>query len=136
MKQKTVLVVDDSPHLLKMACRMLNDHGFRTLQATSGAEALTLAEDYSGEIHLLLSDVRMREMNGRELAKEIAKIKPSIVPLLMSGDDQAMLDRLGLPTIQKPFSDKELMERIHSLLGSLPKRAGMREFVLEQKVAV
>jgi two-component system, cell cycle sensor histidine kinase and response regulator CckA len=136
MKQKTVLVVDDSPHLLKMACRMLNDRGFSTLQATSGAEALALARDYSGEIHLLLSDVRMREMNGRELANGIARIRPSIVPLLMSGDEQAILDRLGLPTIQKPFSENELVERILSLLGNRPKRTGMREVTSDQKLAV
>lgn len=136
MKHKTVLVVDDSPHLLKMACRMLTDHGFSTLQATSGAEALELVRDYPGEIDLLLTDLRMRKMNGRDLANGIAKVKPSIVPLLMSGDEQTMLDKLGVPAIQKPFSDKQLVARISALLGDVPEETGRLELASEPGLAV
>jgi two-component system cell cycle sensor histidine kinase/response regulator CckA len=97
--------------------------GYHVLAANSPAEALSLVEVHQGEIHLLLTNVVMPGMNGRDLAKEIKKAHPEIKALFMSGytanviAHHGVLDE-GINFIQKPFTRSDLSMRIREALDS------------------
>ncbi len=122
-KLQTVLLVEDETALLKMAEVLLQRLGFKVLSASSPAEALRLAAENPAGIALLLSDVVMPVMNGRELARQVKELCPGIKTLFMSGYTAEVIARHGvldkdLHFIQKPFSLKELGEKIGKLLES------------------
>lgn len=114
---ETILVVEDEVSILKLVQRILTDLGYQVLSARSPAEALQLAEAHSGEIALLLTDVIMPEMNGRELAQRLLSLYPQLRCIYMSGytanviAHKGVLDA-GVHFIQKPFSRKELALKI------------------------
>ncbi|SLM28758.1 PAS/PAC sensor hybrid histidine kinase (fragment) [Desulfamplus magnetovallimortis] len=120
--QETVLVVDDDPTILKMTTMMLKKLGYKVLAANSIGEALGYAREYGGMIHLLLTDVVMPEMNGRDLAENILAIHPDLKCLFMSGytanviAHHGILDE-GVYFIQKPFSRQELSVRLREALA-------------------
>jgi DNA-binding NtrC family response regulator len=97
--------------------------GYHVLAANSPVDALRLVEDHQGEIHLLLTDVVMPDMNGRDLAKQVQKMYPEIKTLYMSGytanviAHHGVLDE-GINFIQKPFARGDLSIRIREALGS------------------
>ena len=128
--QVTVLLVEDEPAILKMTSMMLRRDGHRVLTAGSPKEALRRVKEHSGEIHLLITDVVMPEMNGRELARQISSAYPDLKCLFMSGytadviAHHGVLDE-GVNFIQKPFSIEGLMEKIHQVLSPPPsERSG------------
>ena len=100
---------------------MLEKQGYRVLTAGTPGEAIRLAEEHSGEIHLLVTDVVMPEMNGRDLAKKMPSLYPDMKRLFMSGytadiiADHGVLDD-GVHFIQKPFSMKELVTKVRGVL--------------------
>jgi nitrogen-specific signal transduction histidine kinase/ActR/RegA family two-component response regulator len=107
--QETILLVEDEPAILSMTAMMLEKQGYTVLKAGTPGEASRLAREHIGEIHLLMTDVIMPEMNGRNLARNILTIYPRIKRLFMSGytaDVIAHHDALddGVHFIQKPFS--------------------------------
>ena len=116
-----VLVVEDESLILKLAGRMLTALGYRSLLAKNPDEALKLAELHSDEISLLLTDVVMPAMNGRELADRLKAIRPNLRCLFMSGytanviAHRGILDE-GVHFIQKPFSKDQLAIKIISVL--------------------
>ena len=118
---ETVLLVEDEPAILKMGKTMLERLGYTVLAAASPAEALRLAEEHGGEIHLLITDVVMPEMNGRELAMRVRALHPGIKCLFMSGytadviAHHGVLDE-GVHFIQKPFSLRDLAAQVKSAL--------------------
>ena len=118
---ETVLVVEDEPLLLKMDQKMLEGLGYRVLTASGPSEAINLAKAYAGEIQLLLTDVVMPEMNGRDLAEKLHSLYPDMKILFMSGytatviAHRGVLDE-GLNFIQKPFSFKGLGIKVRDLL--------------------
>ena len=121
---ETVLLVEDEPALLAMGSRMLERQGYRVLAAATPAEAVLMAEKLpAGEVHLLLTDVVMPEMNGRDLAATLASIHPGLKCLFMSGytanviAHHGVLDE-GVHFIQKPFSAKDLAVEIRETLDS------------------
>ena len=120
---ETVLVVEDEPSLLKLNIRMLEKLGYRVLAAHSPGEALRLAEKHGSEIQLLLTDVVMPEMNGRDLAERLQSLYPGMKVLFMSGytttviADRGVLDE-GVNFIQKPFSWKGLGSKVRDALRS------------------
>lgn len=118
---ETVLVVEDEPALLELAKQMLEKLGYRVLAAARPGAALRMAEAHLGDIHLLVTDVVMPEMSGRELAERLRKIKPGVKWLFMSGypDDEIALRgvlHVGVQFIQKPFSWPEMAAKIRELL--------------------
>jgi YesN/AraC family two-component response regulator len=92
------------------------------LLANTPGKAIRLAKEHTGEIHLIVVDVIMPEMNGRDLVKQIQSIYPNIKVLFMSGYTASVIARRGLldePTLflQKPFSKKELADKARIALG-------------------
>jgi two-component system, cell cycle sensor histidine kinase and response regulator CckA len=110
---ETVLVVEDEPAILTMAKTMLEDLGYRVLAAGTPCEALELAEEHASQIQLLITDVVMPEMNGRDLAERLQSLCAGMKILFMSGYTANMIVQRGVLNegvnfIQKPFSTKEL----------------------------
>jgi two-component system, cell cycle sensor histidine kinase and response regulator CckA len=122
---ETILFAEDSESLREMAGEYLQSVGYTVLAAASGNEALERAKDFEGTIHLLLTDVVMPELNGPELAKHIASLRPGIKVIFTSGYASETLAHRGSldPTvafIQKPYRPKALARRIREVLdGSL-----------------
>jgi len=118
---ETVLVVDDEEALRRVAQRSLTAAGFTVLTAAGGAEALESAAQHPAEIQLLLTDVVMPKMSGRALALELAKTRPAIKVLYMSGyTDNAIvhhgvLDE-GTQFLGKPFTGAELARKVREVL--------------------
>jgi two-component system, cell cycle sensor histidine kinase and response regulator CckA len=118
---ETLLVVEDEPAIMKMSKIMLENLGYRVLAASTPGEAMRLAEKYSGAIHLLITDVVMPEMNGRDLVDQMHNLYPDIRVLFMSGytsdviAHRGILDQ-GVQFIQKPFSIKDIAAKIQKVL--------------------
>lgn len=118
-----VLLVEDEPSLLAIFAVILAKHGYTVLPAYTPDEALQLATAHAGKIHLLLTDVVMPSMNGRELARRVGEIIPGIKRLFMSGytanviAHHSVLDK-GVEFIQKPFSETELASKVRAVLDA------------------
>jgi PAS domain S-box-containing protein len=119
--RETVLVVEDEPALLNLVGMMLDQLGYRVLAAGTPGEALRRAEAHAGEIHLLVTDLVMPEMNGRDLAERLLALRPNLKRLFMSGytagaiTHHGVLDE-GVQFVQKPFSMKALATKIREAL--------------------
>lgn len=119
---ETVLLVEDDPAIIKMCQMILEKLGYQVLTTGAPVEASRLAKDHAGEIHLLITDVVMPGMNGRELANQLRALFPDIKILFMSGYTANVLahrDVLekGENFIQKPFSIKDLAVKVRKILG-------------------
>ncbi len=120
---ETILVVEDEIEYLRMAKLMLESYGYQVLAASSPGDALLAAKTHSGRIHLLLTDLIMPEMNGRDLSKEMSSLCPDIICLFMSGYtdhvivEHNVLDK-GLHFIQKPFSMQNLGGKVREVLDA------------------
>jgi DNA-binding NtrC family response regulator len=117
-----VLVVEDEPMLLKMNKTMLERLGYRVLAAGAPSEAIGLAEAHAGEIRLVITDVVMPEMNGRDLAEKLHSLYPDMKILFMSGYTSTVIAHRGVlgegvNFIQKPFSFKSLGSKVRDLLS-------------------
>ncbi len=118
---ETVLVVEDEKTILQMSKQMLERLGYTVETAGSPSEALQIAEEYDGAIDILITDVIMPEMNGRDLSSQLLKSHPSLKTLYMSGytanviAHHGVLDE-GLQFIQKPFSLKDLAVKVREVL--------------------
>ena len=120
---ETVLVVEDEAVMLKLTARMLADQGYSVLTAGTSKEAIRLAHDNAGKIDLLLVDVIMPEMNGRELAELLITFQPGLKCLFMSGYTSTVIAAHGILEegvhfIQKPFSAKDLAAKVRKVLVS------------------
>ncbi len=118
---ETLLIVEDEPSILSLCRIVLEGYGYRVMTACTPGEALRLAEAYRGNIDLLITDVVMPEMNGRDLALKLLALCPNIKRLFMSGYPANVIARHGVldedvDFIQKPFSGKELAEKVRSAL--------------------
>ncbi len=118
---ETILLVEDEPALLQIGEELLKYLGYKVLIANSPNQALQLALEYEGEIGLLLTDVVMPEMSGRELSQKICALRPGIKLLFMSGytanviAHKGVLDG-GINFIQKPFSLDDMAVKIRNVL--------------------
>jgi len=119
--QETILVVEDEPSLLDLSKIMLESQGYLVLAAGSPSEAVHLAKEHTGEIHLLMTDVVMPEMNGQDLAKKMLPLYRNMKCLFTSGytadviAHHGVLDA-GVYFIQKPFSRRDLAARVREVL--------------------
>ncbi|MFH0996312.1 MAG: response regulator [Pseudomonadota bacterium] len=119
---ETILLAEDEPVILELTTTMLEQLGYSVLAASTPGEAIRLAQAHPGPIHLLMTDVVMPEMNGRNLAKNLLSLYPRLKRLFMSGytanviAHHGVLDE-GVYFIQKPFSIKELAAKVRDALG-------------------
>ena len=118
---EVVLVVEDEEALREVTKRILTRNGFRVLTAASGQEAIEIASSYQGDIHLLVTDVIMPQMLGKEAAEQIQRIIPSVKVLFMSGYARPVLASEGrlepnMALLEKPFSETELIDKATQVL--------------------
>jgi DNA-binding NtrC family response regulator len=128
---ETILVVDDNKAVLRTVGVILKNQNFQVLSAANGADAIKLADEKSGKIDLLLSDVDMPQMSGPDLGQILKKSRPDIRVMLMSGGDDGNLLVLnyGWAFIQKPFVPTKLVQMINSVLHSADRsQAGGQGF--------
>jgi CheY-like chemotaxis protein len=119
---ETVLVVEDEPALLTLSKRMLETLGYQVLAAGAPCEAIRMANEHAGEIQLLITDVVMPEMNGRDLAVRLHSLYPSVKILFMSGYTADVIAHRGVldenvKFIQKPFSMTDLAIKVGEALN-------------------
>jgi len=122
---ETVLLTEDAPALRAAARQILERYGYTVLEVPSSKEALTLAHSCADPIHLLLTDVVMPGMSGRELAERFTAKRPEVKVLFMSGytDDAVVRHgvlRPGTAYLQKPFTPETLGRRVREALDSAP----------------
>jgi PAS domain S-box-containing protein len=121
---ETVLVVEDELPVLKLTQRILERLGYKVLPANSPAEAIRLAKEHAGKIDLLITDVVMPEMNGRDLANQLLSTNPELKQLFMSGytanavAHRGVLEE-GVYFLQKPFSTIDLAAKVRKALNGL-----------------
>jgi CheY-like chemotaxis protein len=121
---ETILVVEDEEAIRKVVTKSLEAVGYTVLSAAAAGEALQTAAQHAGPIHLLLTDVVMPRMSGRALAQELARVRPTIKVLYMSGHaDNAFVHNGvvddGTPFIGKPFGATDMARKIREVLDSV-----------------
>jgi len=120
---KTILLVEDSDIVRELTRNILDIYGYAILEASSPEDAIRLCESHGGEIHLLLTDVVMPGMSGRELSDRLQPVRPSMKVLYMSGYtgeaivEHGILDA-GIHFIPKPFSPESMAQKILEVLNS------------------
>jgi CheY-like chemotaxis protein len=118
---ETVLLVEDEEQILNLGRRTLQRQGYRVLAATAPEAALALAAQQAGPIHLLVTDVVMPGMNGKELAERLRTSHPALKCLFMSGYTSDVLAHHGVLEVnvaflQKPFTLQTLAEKVREVL--------------------
>lgn len=121
---EVLLLVEDEPSVRKMGIRMLKRSGYTVLAAASPSEALDVMNNHDGKIDMLITDVIMPEMNGRQLADQLQGLCPGMKLLFMSGytanaiAHHGVLDE-GVNFIQKPFSQRTLTDKVYMVLHGI-----------------
>jgi PAS domain S-box-containing protein len=120
---ETLLVVEDEALVLDVATRILSQHGYSVLAARSGAEALKLLDSNRGRIHLLLTDVVMPGLTGKDVAEQVSKVRPDIRVLYMSGYPESVIAsqgvvEQGVRLVSKPFRAANLLEHVRAVLDA------------------
>ena len=118
---ETVLVVEDVAAVRAVTRQMLERQGYCVLEAANGATALSLARQHQSAIHLLVTDVVMPEVSGRELADQLVQLRPDMRVLFMSGytDDAVVRHGIlqeGIAYLQKPFTPDTLARKVRAVL--------------------
>jgi CheY-like chemotaxis protein len=120
----TILVAEDETAVRALTCRILRKHGYHVLEARDGREAVEVAQQYPGSINLLVTDVIMPNVGGRELSESLARMMPDVKVLFMSGytDDQ-LLQRGVLQSgtgnfLEKPFTPDALARKVREVLDT------------------
>jgi len=122
---ETILLAEDEPMLRRIGVRVLEGQGYRVLEAANGVEALRVAAGHAGRIDLLLTDVVMPQMGGRELADRLRVGRPGIKVLFTSGYTNDSVVRHGVtdhsvPFLQKPFVPSSLARKVRAVLDGEP----------------
>lgn len=120
---ETILLTEDEEFVRRVVRDVLECYGYRVLEAASGGTAQSICEHHRGPIHLLLTDVIMPEMSGRELAVRLTQVHPEMKVLYMSGytDRLMVYDDLMSPEIafiQKPFTPDVLAGKVREVLDA------------------
>ncbi|WP_439629959.1 PAS domain S-box protein [Gemmata sp.] len=119
---QTILLAEDEPALRALASRILGGHGYRVVEASNGESALSAAEAFGGTIHLLVTDVVMPGMSGRQLAERLVAVRPAVKVLYVSGYTDDAVVRHGIlqaetPFLQKPFTPAALIQKVAEVMG-------------------
>jgi PAS domain S-box-containing protein len=123
MGSETILLVEDSEQVRNIVCSILERHGYRVLKAANGTEALDLAALAGASVDLLLTDVVMPDMNGKELYTQLVPNFPSLKVVYMSGYTDNVIVHHGVleknvQFIQKPFSTHSLISKVREVIDS------------------
>jgi CheY-like chemotaxis protein len=135
---ETILLVEDEEGVRELARDILQGHGYTVLEARNGGEALLACERHQGPIPLLLTDVVMPQMSGRQLAERLAPLHPEMKVLYMSGyTDDAVIRHgvrdAGIAFLQKPFTPATVSRAVRELLD-MPRRGLGRQEELSIRV--
>ncbi len=119
--KETILLAEDDEMVRNLVLEVLRHYGYQVLEASNGGAALLICERHKGQVHLLITDVVMPEMSGRELAVRLSQLRPDMKVLFMSGyTDNAIVDQgvlaEGTPFIQKPFAPDALAHKVKEVL--------------------
>jgi two-component system cell cycle sensor histidine kinase/response regulator CckA len=121
---ETILLVEDEDAVRALAREVLRRHGYVVLEASHGVDALAVAERHPDVIHLLITDVVMPQMSGRELSERLTTMRPALKTLFMSGyTDHALLPEdltPGAEFLQKPFTPEVFARRVRRILDANP----------------
>src|SRR5215471_8972988 len=122
---ETILLVEDEANLRYLARQYLEKQGYKVIEAADGAVAMQIAVAHEAVIHLLLTDVIMPGMNGRELAQRISEIRPNVKVLYMSGYTENVIGHngtldAGVRLLQKPFNLRDLKHKVREVLDTTP----------------
>ena len=122
---ETILLVEDEANLRYLARQFLEKQGYRVIEAADGAVAMQIVVAHEGVIHLLLTDVIMPGMNGRELAQRVSEIRPNVKVLYMSGYTENVIGHngtldVGVRLLQKPFNLRDLKDKVREVLDATP----------------
>jgi DNA-binding NtrC family response regulator len=121
---ETILLVDDEESLRNVVVDILSQLGYHMLSAASGPEALALAQEYSGKIDLLVTDVVMDPLPGPALAEQLASLRPEMKVIFISGYADSLAPdgvlRPGTVLVNKPFTIKILSAKLREVLESPP----------------
>jgi DNA-binding NtrC family response regulator len=122
---ETILLVEDAEPLRKLAEIFLKESGYRILSAADGQQALQIARQHLGPIHLLLTDVVMPGINGRVLGERLAPSQPGMKVLYMSGYTDTFIAGHGVlepgtHLLHKPFTQEILTRKVRELLDAKP----------------
>jgi signal transduction histidine kinase/ActR/RegA family two-component response regulator len=127
---ETILLVEDERLVRQMAAQALRADGYTVLDADTGGEALVIAHEHVGEIHLLVTDIVMPHMSGRQLADRMRNVRPDIKVLYVSGYmDESVLRHgtleEGAAFLAKPFTPSTLARKVRELLDALDAQRGL-----------
>ena len=119
----TVLVIEDEMNIRLFVSANLEARGYTVLEAARGDEALAISKEHSGPIHLLVTDVVLPGMNGRELAAALSSARPGVKTVFMSGYPGETLGRYGIVAmdidfLQKPFPAAALAQKVRQALDA------------------
>ena len=122
---ETILLVDDDESVRAVIRESLEQHGYTALEACFNSEALLIARRHAGPIHLMIADVMMPGINGRELAYMLASSRPDMKVLYISGYPlEVVREKLRKPDaatfLQKPFAPSTLLHKVRELLKPVP----------------
>jgi CheY-like chemotaxis protein len=125
---ETILLVEDEAAVRDLTARTLRMQGYQVLTASDGKQALVVAEACTGPIHLLLTDVIMPHVDGRQLAQQLQSLRPEVRVLYMSGYvDRPLVKHFAsdpeIAFLPKPFTEEALIHKVRSVLeaGSQPE---------------
>jgi PAS domain S-box-containing protein len=140
--RETILVVEDELNLRRLTRQFLDNQGYNVLEAGDGAAAVQICVAHQGTIHLLLTDVIMPGMNGRELAQRVSEIRPNMKVLYMSGYTENAIGQngtldAGIKLLQKPFTLHALKATVREVLDqtTLPQEVAMSARAILQSEA-
>lgn len=118
---ETVLLTEDDEQVRNLACTILRKHGYKVLEAATGGDAVAICKQYQGKIDVLLTDVVMPRMSGRQLWEQVAPVRPSMKVLFMSGYTDDATGHHGvmsseLAFVQKPLLPTPLLSKLRRVL--------------------